>query len=90
MELKDIIKEIEKLEKLFREEVQLMMTQVPEANGVKKINKNCFVINLKSLNNTNLNPEHYDTQRQIKVLREKIEKCKTVDEIKNRDRKSVV
>lgn len=35
MYLKDIIEEIEKLEKQFHEEVNTIMTEIPEADGLK-------------------------------------------------------
>lgn len=84
MYLKDIIEEIEKLEKQFREEVNTIMTEIPEADGLKRLNKNCFTISFKSLNNMNLSPEYYDTRRQIQLLKEKLKRCKTVDGIKER------
>lgn len=66
MYLKDIIEEIEKLEKQFHEEVNTIMTEIPEADGLKF---ESWILCYKKTNS---------------IVKRKLERYKTVDEIKNR------
>lgn len=84
MNLKEIIRKIEELEKMFCDKMDSHLETIKEVEGVKRINNQCFTVNFASLNNMNLSYEYYDSKKQITLLKEKLKKCNNVESIKNK------
>ena len=90
MNLKEVIRKIEELEKQLQKEIESSLSDVEEVDSVKRLNSNCFTISFKSLNNMNLSPEHYDTKKQVSLLIEKLKRCKNVESIKERIQECII
>lgn len=84
MSLKEIMEKINNLQQEFKTEINKELDKSSKVKGVKYLGKGIMLISTKNFSVNNFSSEYYDTELQVRYIKEQLRLLTDTDKVKNK------